>query len=441
MDRASLTHPATTWVEFARLPRPGAVKTRLARTLGHVEAARIYALLAQDVHGALMDARDSMGIRVIRSLPQRDCAHADAKRFLPGADETWPQHPGGLGERLTHAMARAFDNGAAHVGVVGTDIVGLTPAVLGHAHRRLADTDVVVAPTPDGGYGFLVARTPVPHAFVDVDWSTPQVMAQTRARLRAAGTHWFELPGLRDVDVEADLTGTVPLVSVLVPAWNEAPRLRENLPALMAQVALAQEPVEVIVADGESQDDTATVAAQAGARVVRSPRGRGTQLAKASEESIGRWLWIVHADAKLAPGALDEVVRFCQRAKHPWGFCRVQVDLPSKALPQMRYFDEGRARLFRMPYGDQGVLVRRVEFRHVGGFACVPLMEDVILARRLARFGPPGSVPATLIADGRRWARYGKWGTTWRNWLTLGRFLVLRTDPTRLAARYHRGDD
>ena len=429
-----------TLIEFGRVPRPGAVKTRLARTLGAVEATRIYGLLAQRVHAEALRARSQHGLTLVRCLPDDDLARAD-ESFLPDADATWGQGRGDLGARMTRAMHGAFAEGSDRVGIVGTDVVGLTSAFLGRAFDRLADTDVVFAPTPDGGYGFIAARRPVPEVFDGIDWSTPQVVAQTRARLRSAGTHWFEMPGLRDVDVESDLSGAIPLVSILVPTWNEAPRLRANLPRLLGQARLAEEPVEVIVVDGGSDDHSADVARELGATVIQAPQGRGSQLAAAGRASTGRWLWTVHADARPAAGAVDAVVAFCQRARHPWGFCRVEVDLPSKALRQMRYFDEGRARFFRMPYGDQGVVVRRVEWAHRGGFAQVPLMEDVLLARRMARFGPPATVPATLITDGRRWARFGAWGTTWRNWLTLGRFLVLRTDPAVLAKGYLRGDE
>lgn len=430
-----------TLIAFARLPRPGAVKTRLARSVGTAEAARIYGVLATAVHDSLLQARSDFGATIVRCLPEGDIADADAEGFLPGADVTWSQGEGDLGARVVRAMARAFAAGSSRVGIVGTDVVGLSSDLLARAFERLNDTDVVFAPTPDGGYGFIASRVPIPEAFESIEWSTPAVVEQTRARLRAAGRHWFEVPGLRDVDVASDLPGAIPLVSVLVPAWNEAPRLRENLPPLLEQVRLAQEPVELIVADGESADDTAQIARDLGANVVVAPRGRGTQLATAAQASTGQWLWVVHADARVEPGAVDAVVRFCQRATHPWGFCRVRVDLPSRSLRQMQFFNEGRARFWRMPYGDQGVVVRRIEWAHRGGFAPIPLMEDVALARRMARFGPPGTVGATLVADGRRWKRYGAWGTTLRNVITLGRFLFLRADPHRLAKTYRRGDE
>jgi hypothetical protein len=106
----------------------------------------------------------------------------------------------------------------------------------------------------------------------------------------------------------------------------------------------------------------------------------------------------------------------------------------------MEALTEIRARWLCLPYGDQGVLVRRSLFEAVGGYADVPLMEDVLLARRLARRAAPALIGGTLRVDGRRWRRHGFFGATALNLATLGRFLVLNQDPARLAMGYSRGE-
>ena len=80
----------------------------------------------------------------------------------------------------------------------------LTPAHLQQAADALQDHDAVLIPAEDGGYVLLGLRRPLPQVFDGVAWSTPHVLAQTRAQLAAAGARWVELPALWDVDEPAD---------------------------------------------------------------------------------------------------------------------------------------------------------------------------------------------------------------------------------------------
>ena len=64
--------------------------------------------------------------------------------------------------------------------------------------------DAVLIPAEDGGYVLIGLRRYLPTVFEGITWSTPQVLAQTRERLRAAGASWTELAPLWDVDEPAD---------------------------------------------------------------------------------------------------------------------------------------------------------------------------------------------------------------------------------------------
>jgi glycosyltransferase involved in cell wall biosynthesis len=194
--------------------------------------------------------------------------------------------------------------------------------------------------------------------------------------------------------------------------------------------------VEVVVADGGSRDGSVERARGLGVRVLECPRGRGTQLARAAGSARGRWLWTVHADALPAPGTLARVLAFARRGSHPWGFLRTRVEGGGAPYRVLEALTEMRARSLCLPYGDQGVVVKRSLFEAVGGYEEVPLMEDVLLARRLARRAAPALVGGTLVVDGRRWRRHGLLGATARNLATLFRFSVLGRDPARLAATY-----
>ncbi len=430
--------PDTTVLEFARRPVPGKVKTRLARTEGEREAARIYRLLATDVHATLMRAQRHGAFDVALCLPPEDVEEP----WLEGAARVFSQGEGDLGDRLTRCFTQAFDGGARRAFAVGTDVVGLDDARLREAVALLDDADVVLAPTPDGGYGLLGIR-PNGDArwqalFEDVPWSTRDVAERTRALAANAGLRVRELRGLRDVDVAHDLRGVVPLISILMPVLDDAAALRANLPRIAAQAARAKD-AELIVCDGGSSDDSASIAEGLGARVVRAPPGRGRQLRAAAGASRGRWLWTLHADTALADDALDRALRFATRRTHDWAFCELRVDHPAPSMRFLECLIHGRSRIFGLPYGDQGILVRRRAYRRVAGYDDVPLMEDVLLARRLSRTSGPGVVGTRLGVDARRWRRHGVGGTTLRNAAALFRFFVLGTPPEVLARSYRRG--
>jgi hypothetical protein len=97
--------------------------------------------------------------------------------------------------------------------------------------------------------------------------------------------------------------------------------------------------------------------------------------------------------------------------------------------------DSLRARLLKLPYGDQGIFLRCETFRKLGGFPEVRLMEDVLLMRKLRKISPIPLLPGPLYADARRWQRHGVIRQTLRNWsiLTAER---LGVSPDRLADFY-----
>ena len=215
-------------------------------------------------------------------------------------------------------------------------------------------------------------------------------------------------------------------ISVVIPALDE----ESNLAAAIASV---RADAEVIVVDGGSRDGTIAAALAAGARVLLGPRGRGRQLGAGAAAARGGWLVFLHADTRLESGwaaallALGEGV-----AGGAFGFA---VDSPRRAF---RWIETGvrlRCALLRLPYGDQAVFARRAAYERAGGFAPLPLMEDVDLVRRLRRVGALAFPPVRAVTSARRWEERGLVGTTLLNWTLLGMY-ALGWPPERLAKLY-----
>jgi rSAM/selenodomain-associated transferase 2 len=220
----------------------------------------------------------------------------------------------------------------------------------------------------------------------------------------------------------------------VIPALDEAAALG----ALLDDLRGLATPHEVVVVDGGSADATATVAARAGARLVAAPRGRGRQLGAGAAAARGEVLCFLHADVRLdaaARRALDAVVR--DRPPGAFAF-RLAIDSPRRALRAVAWGANLRARWLALPYGDQGLVVARRDYDAAGGYPAWPLMEDVALARALARVTRLRLLPAAVHVSARRWERDGVVRRTLGNLWLLARF-TLGASPHRLARHYRAG--
>ena len=224
-----------------------------------------------------------------------------------------------------------------------------------------------------------------------------------------------------------------PLVSIVIPVLNDTPALQRCLAALAAHTAIS---FETFVCDGGGDAACAAAAESFGARYVRSDPGRAVQMNAGAALASGEWHWFLHADCTPSPGSLEALAAV--DARRTWGCFRHRLDAPGLSLRIIEAADNLRARLFALPYGDQGIFVRRDAFEKLGGYATVPLLEDVLLARALARSGSPRVLRPVLRTDARRWLRRGILATTLTNWRVLYMHFIAGRPLDEIAA-YYRG--
>ena len=197
---------------FAKVPRPGRVKTRLSPPLSPAWAARLYdAFLrdALDVFAAqATGAADPLGMDeplAVRLYLDRE----PPPDLAPPAISVRRQRGSGLGERMAGAFAEAFADGFERVLVVGTDHPTLPLALLGEAFRQLcAPLTCALAPSDDGGYVFLGLNDLAPALF-DMRFSHGSVFNDTLREATAGGLAPVVLPGHYDVDDGEDLAALV----------------------------------------------------------------------------------------------------------------------------------------------------------------------------------------------------------------------------------------
>lgn len=221
-------------------------------------------------------------------------------------------------------------------------------------------------------------------------------------------------------------------ISVVIPALGEG----EHLASLIQSLRSVPD-TEVIASVPDSDGRTAAVAAQSGAAVVRGMAGRGPQLITGAAAATGDILLFCHADTML-PAGWDTAVRAALATPEVVGGAfRLKIGAPGAAYRAIEKMANLRARWARMPYGDQAFFTTRAAYDATGGFAPLPLMEDVDFIRRLGRRGRLALLEGEAVSSARRWEREGPVYGTLRNWTLMSLYLV-GVSPVTLAGFYRR---
>jgi rSAM/selenodomain-associated transferase 2 len=211
------------------------------------------------------------------------------------------------------------------------------------------------------------------------------------------------------------------VISIIIPAFNEA----EQLPGTLASIAAQGVALEIIVVDAHSTDATASISQGFGAHLLESGRRqRGAQMNAGARAAHGEVLLFLHADTRLAPGSLANLeTALAQRIVLGGGFAR-RYDIPSPLLRGTCALAELRTRCFGWFLGDQAMFVRRSVFQQLGGFREWDSFEDLDFSRRLARAGRVVTLRPPVVSAARRFATQGPLRTTWRDLCLTARYLT-----------------
>lgn len=240
-------------------------------------------------------------------------------------------------------------------------------------------------------------------------------------------------------DCDSDLSAYAPnaaregldQVAVIIPSLNAA----RWLPTTLARL---RRTAEWVVVDGGSTDGSETLAACGGAMVFAAPAGRGRQLDLGARQTTSPWLLFLHADTSLDAQAWRALVAWVAApgSQKQAAVFRLRLD---DAAWQARVLEFGvklRVAALALPYGDQGLLIHRTLYERIGGFAPLPLMEDVDLVRRLGR-RRLRLLPGAAVTSADRWHRRGWLRQSFLNLRCLALFL-LGMPADRIARLYDR---
>ena len=196
---------------FTKAPVPGQVKTRLIPTLGEARATELY----QTLLTRTLETACSSDIDQVRLYCTPTTDHPELIGYAKKFDiELWLQQGDDLGARMCKAMEDSlaeFD----YALVLGCDCPWLKTEDLNLAYNKLASNkDVVLGPAEDGGYYLLGFRSSNKILFENMSWGGPDILQETRRRLRIAAIDWFEIAEYPDLDVPEDLPAYERLLAI-----------------------------------------------------------------------------------------------------------------------------------------------------------------------------------------------------------------------------------
>lgn len=226
-------------------------------------------------------------------------------------------------------------------------------------------------------------------------------------------------------------------ISFIIPCLNEAQQINHTLKPLQP---LRSRGHEIILSDGGSTDNTLQLAEKSVDHIIKTQPGRATQMNKGAAQASGDILCFLHADT-IANENIDQFIlnaleQNITSQKNSWGFFNIKLSSshwPFRIIESLINF---RACLSQVASGDQGIFISHTLFKQLGGYAEMPLMEDIELSKRLKKIARPCCIKSTaLITSSRRWEKHGIIATVLLMWELRLRYF-LGTPASQLAVKY-----
>lgn len=224
------------------------------------------------------------------------------------------------------------------------------------------------------------------------------------------------------------------MISVIIPTLNEA----ENIRGCIECVRDGDGDLEIIVCDGGSSDATVQIVREYDDTIlIETAKGRGAQMNKGAALAKGEVLLFLHADTKLERGWSGELFSALADESIVGGAFVFKIDNPAVRYRLIESWVKLRCTLFSLPYGDQGIFVRRGIFDRIGGYRDIPLMEDVEIIGGLKKEGRLALLKKCAVTHDRRWVRKGWIRASVSNQMMMLMY-KMGIDPHTLARLYYR---
>ncbi|HEX9929061.1 MAG TPA: TIGR04283 family arsenosugar biosynthesis glycosyltransferase [Pyrinomonadaceae bacterium] len=219
-------------------------------------------------------------------------------------------------------------------------------------------------------------------------------------------------------------------ISVIIPTLNE----ELSLATTLAAISRLKEQPEIIVVDGGSSDKTVEIAGKSGARIVHTEAGRGRQLDAGAKAATGDVFWFLHADTLPPENACEQILRALKDEQIIGGNFEIRFGGERLAARFLTWLYP-KLRVLDLCYGDSAFFARRAAYEQSGGFADLPLFEDVEFYRRLKKYGRFVHLKSVVTSSSRRFEKRS-FALTFARWSLFQGLYWIGVSPHFLAKRY-----
>ena len=162
-------------------------------------------------------------------------------------------------------------------------------------------------------------------------------------------------------------------ISLIIPTLNE----KKNFNKVKKNIELLNSK-EVFIIDGNSSDKTISTFSSLKKRIIISPPSRGVQLHLGAKNAKENWFLFMHADTLLNNKNIKDINQFIKKKNYKKvGYFKIRFDSNSISALIISYWAYIRTVLFKLPFGDQCILIHRNYYQEIGGFSPIPIMEDL----------------------------------------------------------------
>ena len=192
-------------------------------------------------------------------------------------------------------------------------------------------------------------------------------------------------------------------VSIIIPTLNE----EVGIITFLTKLQPLRPQCELIVVDGGSDDETATLAEPYVDDVVQASKGRAIQMNVGAAMASSPIVLFLHSDTYLPKEGINAILHAINQG-YDWGRFDIQLSGNHKLLALVAWLMNKRSRWTGIATGDQAIFVNKTAFDHVGGFSEIALMEDINLSAKLKQVGSkPSCLKSKVTSSGRRWLSFG----------------------------------
>lgn len=219
--------------------------------------------------------------------------------------------------------------------------------------------------------------------------------------------------------------------SVIIPTLNE----EKYLPPVLEQLKNIDEDLEIIIADGGSEDNTVKIAERFNVKVCKSEKGKGIQLNNGAGCATGDVLIFLHADTFLPVNAFSLINEYLLVRRVHIATFKMKFDKQSLLMDIYSWFTKFDS-IFTT-FGDQALVIRRDFFNKLNGFPNLTIFEDVELCRKARSKTKIYKLPAFVTTSARRFELRGILKNQLLNGLYIIQYLV-GIEPDNIYKKYFR---